>query len=128
MTSAFLFQIQSALIVLLISFGVYKRRKRQVHVKVMGISIIWDILLILQIELNRGAIAKASQAIHNTMWLNIHVSIAVTTVFLYFGMIYTGRRLLKGDNLIRPMHKKLGWTTYGMRILTLITSFVAVAA
>lgn len=126
MSTAALFQIQSFLILSLMTLGVYLRRKRSVHIKVMGTTILWDILLVLQIELNRGAIIKASKAVTNPMLLNIHVSIAVLTVLFYFAMIYTGRRFIKGEEEIRPLHKKLGWTTWGLRVLTFATSFYAV--
>ncbi len=126
MSTAVIFQIQSFLILSLMTVGVYLRRKRSVHIKVMGTTIVWDILLVLQIELNRGAIIKASKAVTNAMMLNIHVSIAVLTVLFYFAMIYTGRRFLNGDNSVRPLHKKLGWTTWTLRILTFATSFWAV--
>lgn len=87
---------------------------------------IWDVILILQIELSRSAILKASKAVENPILLNIHVSIAVTTVLLYGIMIYTGRRLLKGHH-IRREHRLLGYTTFFMRVLTFATSFLAVA-
>lgn len=127
MSTALIFQIQSFLILSTQCLGVYFRRKRSVHIKLMATSIIWDILLILQIELTRGAIAKASNAMTNKVLLNIHVGLAVSTVLMYFAMIYTGRKFLKGENQIRPLHKKLGWTTLTLRILTFITSFWAVA-
>lgn len=126
MSTATLFQIQSFLILCTMTLGVYLRKKRSVHIKLMATTIIWDILLILQIELTRSAIIKASKAMNNAMMLNIHVSIAVLTVLFYFAMIYTGRKFLKGDNSIRPLHKKLGWTTWSLRILTFATSFWAV--
>jgi hypothetical protein len=62
----------------------------------------------------------------NTLALNIHVTIAISTVVLYAFMVYTGRKLLAGQNEIRPRHKFLGWTTLAMRILTFVTSFWAV--
>ena len=111
----------------LLYVGVYLRKKRSVHIKVQSTAIIWDILLILQIELGRGAIVKASKAMTNTMMLNVHVSIAVSTVILYLLMIYTGRKLISGEITIRPIHKILGWTTLVMRTLTFITSFWAVS-
>ena len=126
MSTATLFQIQSFLILSTMTLGVYLRKKRSVHIKLMATTIIWDILLILQIELTRSAIIKASKAVSNPMMLNIHVSIAVLTVLFYFAMIYTGRKFMKGDNSIRPLHKKLGWTTWSLRILTFVTSFWAV--
>jgi hypothetical protein len=59
------------------------------------------------------------------MALNIHVSIAVTTVILYGMMIYTGRKLLRGEP-IRREHRTLGYITFFMRVLTFATSFLAV--
>lgn len=126
MTTATLFQIQSFMIVLLMSWGIYLRYQRSVHIKMMLTAIVWDILLILQIELSRGAVAKASEVIKNPMILNIHVSLALSTVILYIAMIISGRKLYKGSLTIRPKHKVLGWLTYTVRILTLITSFWAV--
>ena len=123
---AWLMQTQSICIVLLMTLGIFKRRQRQLHVKIMSLAMIWDILLILQIELSRSAILKASKAISNPMILNIHVTLAVTTVILYGFMVYTGRALLSGRNEVRNKHKLLGYSTYFMRILTFVTSFWAV--
>jgi len=123
---AWLMQAQSLCIVLLMLLGIFKRRQRQLHVKIMSLAMIWDVLLILQIELSRSAILKASKAISNPMMLNIHVSIAVTTVVMYGFMIYTGRALLSGRNEVRNKHKLLGYSTFFMRILTFVTSFWAV--
>lgn len=92
----------------------------------MSLAMIWDIIIILQVELSRSAVLKASKALSNPMMLNIHVSIAVTSVILYGFMVYTGRKLLAGDNSIRTKHKILGYTTFTMRVLTFITSFWAV--
>jgi hypothetical protein len=121
-----LMQGQSLCIVLLLTVGIFFRRRRKLHVKIMSVAIIWDLIIILQVELSRSAILKASKALSNTLMLNIHVTIAVSSVILYGFMVYTGRRLLKGDNQIRNRHRMLGWTTYVMRILTFVTSFWAV--
>ena len=67
MTSAVIFQIQSACILLTIYSGLYYRNNRSLHVKIMSTAIIWDLLLIAQIELTRSAIAKASKAISNPL-------------------------------------------------------------
>lgn len=120
-------QSQSAAIVLAMLAGIVVRRKRKLHVWIMSLAMIWDVILILQIELSRSAILKASKAVTNSMALNVHVSFAVTTVILYAFMVYTGRALLNGKNEIRQKHKFLGYTTFAMRILTFITSFWAVA-
>lgn len=119
-------QIQSICILLIMVAGIYSRKNRSRHIRLMSTAMIWDVLLILQIELSRSAILKASKAVDNHLALNIHVSIAVTTVLLYGIMIYTGRRMLKGDTSIRNKHRMLGYTTFSMRVLTFATSFLAV--
>ncbi len=127
MTSAVVFQIQSICIYALMIFGISKRKVRKIHVPTMIITLTWDILLVLQIELNRSAIKKASEAVVNSMLLNIHVSFAVSCVVFYFLLIYTGRKLLKGENAFRNRHRLFGWAAFALRTLTLITSFFAVA-
>ena len=122
-----LFQLQSFCIVLLMIFGVVVRKRRSLHVKTMAVTMIWDVLLILQIELSRSAILKASNAVSNALALNVHVSIAVSTVVLYGFMVHSGRKMLRGDSTLRTRHRILGWTTLSMRILTFVTSFWAVA-
>jgi hypothetical protein len=119
-------QGQSVCIVLLMLTGILLRRDRKKHVTIMGLAMIWDVLLILQIELSRSAILKASRAVTNPLILNVHVSIAVSTVVLYCFMVYTGRQMLSGQTQIRAKHRRLGYTTFFLRVLTLVTSFWAV--
>lgn len=127
MESALVFEIQSGIILTLITFGLFNRKNKALHIKIMLTAIIWDILLVLQIELNRGAIAKASKALSNTAILNIHVALAVTCVLAYLFMIYSGRFLKLGENTYRKMHKRIGIFAYVLRILTFLTSFFIVA-
>ncbi len=124
---AWLMQTQSVLIVALMIFGISQHRKRELHPKIMYSAMLWDIVLILQIELSRSVIMKASKALSNPMLLNIHVSIAISTVVLYGFMIATGTKVMAGDHNLLKRHKILGWSTMGMRLLTLITSFMAVS-
>ncbi|MBY0517425.1 MAG: hypothetical protein K2P81_10975 [Bacteriovoracaceae bacterium] len=122
-----LMQTQSFLIVALMIYGITQHKSRSKHVKIMLSAMIWDILLILQIELSRSAILKAAKALSNPAMLNIHVSIAVTTVIFYLFMFITGRKVLAGDNSFLKRHKRLGWITMSLRILTFATSFMAVS-
>jgi len=126
MNTTIIFQIQSFLILSLIFYGVYQRANRQKHVKIMASAITWDILLVLQIQLNRSAIQKAVKVVENPMILTIHVCIALSTVLLYFALIYTGRKLLSGQSDIRSKHKLLGVSAVVLRTLTFLTSFFAV--
>lgn len=128
MTTALVFQIQSIIIYSLMVYGITKRKNRKIHVPVMTTVLIWDVLLILQIELGREAVAKASKAVTNPMLLNIHITFAVLSVLFYILLVFTGRKLLRGEQSIRPRHRLFGWTALALRTLTLITSFFAVTA
>jgi hypothetical protein len=121
-----LMQMQSLSIVILMAAGIAVHKQRKLHVRLMSLSMVWDVLLILQIELSRSAILKASKAMTNPLALNVHVSIAVATVIMYGLMIFTGRKVLSGQYEMRARHKSLGYTTMALRILTFITSFWAV--
>ena len=126
MDTSIIFQIQSFLILTVLSVGVYYRTRKSLHVKMMYSAIIWDLLLILQIEGTRHAINKASQVISNPIILTIHVLLALTCVLGYFYMIFSGRNILKGDRSKFKRHKRMGWTVYSLRILVFITSFFVV--
>ena len=124
---ALLFQIQSTLIVFLFTLGLFFRKNRRYHVRVMGTAMAWDVAVIVQIELSRGAVKKAMGYAENTVLLNIHVALALLTVILYVMMIHTGRKLLKGQEPIRRCHRALGVTTYFLRLLVYGTSFFVVS-
>lgn len=126
MSTAVVFQVQSFLIYAMMIYGITKRKNRKVHVPVMSAVLIWDVILILQIELGRSAVEKAAKAIINPLILNVHVSFAVLSVVFYVLLVITGRKLLKGEHSIRPRHRIFGWTAFALRTLTLITSFFAV--
>ena len=121
-----LMQVQSLSIVLLLILGIVFKRNLKLHVRTMSLAISWDILLILQIELSRSAILKATKAASNPIALNIHVTIAVITVIFYAIMIFTGRKLLKKEIKFKPRHRLFGYSTLILRVLTLVTSFWAV--
>ena len=130
LVTTYIFQAQSLAIVLLMYIGVYWARSKKWtrHGKIMGSIVIWDILLILQIELNRGAVLKATEAMSD--WsakaiLNVHVSMAIVTVLLYFFLVFAGRRILKGEasERLRQAHRMAGRSAVTLRTLTFLTSF-----
>lgn len=127
MNTTLLFQIQSALIVLLMIVGIKNSKKRKLHVKIMLTSIIWDILLILQIELTRGAIEKVHGQLTIPMQRNpllmVHLFFAIGSVVLYFFMMFSGRKILQGKTSCIKKHSLLGKVTFSFRVLTLLTSF-----
>ena len=127
MSSGLIFQIQSTLIVGLFIFGFLNRKNRKIHIPAMGIAITWDILLVLQIELTRGAVNKAMKVDGNPGLLNFHVAVTVLTVFLYVFMGRTGYLLKKGVIQPKRSHKLVGCLTILCRLSTYITSFFIVS-
>lgn len=128
MTTTVIFQIQSLLIFSLMTLGIYLRKNRRQHIRIMILVIIWDLLLIAQIEVSRSAVLKASKALSNPIILNTHVMLALSSVILYCFMFYTGLKMIKGQVEFKGLHKILGYSTYVIRLLTLITSFWVVIA
>ena len=126
MSTAVVFQTQSIIIYTLMIFGIMKRKDRKIHVPVMSAVLILDVILILQIELGRSAVEKAAKVVINPIILNVHVTFAVLSVVFYVLLVITGRKLLKGEQTIRPRHRLFGWTAFALRTLTLLTSFFAV--
>ena len=125
MSSALLFQLQSFCILALMLYGVTQTKIRLRHIKIMSTAIIWDLILILQIELTRSAVAKAMKIIENPTMLKIHLIFAIGSVLLYIVMAVTGTKVYKGRNDLIPWHKKFGVTTLIFRTMTLATSFFA---
>ena len=126
MSSGIFFQIQSTIILFSFFIGIFiiiKKKDRILHAKIMSSAIIWDLLLIVQIEFNRKAIEKAIKVTTNPSILSIHIALALSSVILYIFMMYTGRAILKGDNSLVRRHRKLGRITLFFRTLTYITSF-----
>ena len=126
MSSAAVFQAQSGFILAMIFMGLYFRRIPSVHIKFMGGAIIWDLILILQIEVSRSAITRAAHALENPAILNLHVLLALCTVILYGIMIHTGRKLLKSKWPMKSRHRTLALATITLRVLVFVTSFWAV--
>jgi hypothetical protein len=122
--TTYFFQIQSTLIILLLFYGLSVRKNVYLHAKIMRFAIIWDLLLVGQIEFHRGAILKASKVLENTLIMNIHVTFAITTVVLLLAMLFTGHQLLKGKKKFRRWHLPMGGAAMVLRLLTYITSFM----
>lgn len=120
-----IFQIQSTIILALILYGItLPKKNRLLHRKVMLCAITWDLILILQIELSRQAVKKATEMMTNSILLNYHIAIAVSCVLGYFFLIYSGYQIFKGNNDIKNWHKKIAYLVVFFRISTYITSYI----
>ena len=63
------------------------------------------------------------QMTKNSLILNIHVLLAISTVLLYAVMVYLGVGLLQKEHGYRGLHKVLGGLTVLVRSLVFVTSF-----
>lgn len=125
--STYVFQIQSLIILALYVYGVSLHKNRKKHSKIMTGAFIWDVILILQIELTRSAIKTAIKPMYNHVMLNIHIALAVTTVILFVVAMVFGRKILKGGNEdLLPKHRIIGYSALSFRLLTFVTSFFTV--
>lgn len=124
--SAILFQLQSTCVVALLILGALQAKKnRKLHQRMMSFAMAWDIIIILQIEITRHAVEKAMTISNNTMILNIHVALAVSTVVLYAIVFTLGRKVMQGQTHLIAKHKNFGKITLVLRLLTYLTSFSA---
>ena len=124
MSSSVIFQTQSVIILLLIYFGVFIRKNRNLHPKVMTMAIIWDFILVLQIELTRSAIKKTIDVSTHSTMLNIHLFFAISTAVIFLVLLYSGSKLKKGEMHFRKKHITLGAIAVIFRTATLVTSLL----
>ena len=120
-TASIVFHSQSFLILCVLGVGVALRKRRHLHVPLMAVAMVWDLILILQIELFRNALFKASRFMENVWLLNVHIVLAVTTLIFYGACVYTGRCLLANDFSLRGYHRLLGTCAIVLRVLTFAT-------
>jgi hypothetical protein len=104
----------------LIFVGFAYRRRTNVHVPLMVGAILLDLVMIIQLEVNRAVVAKAIGAV--TPLLKFHIAVAISAVLAYVVMIVTGILLLKGK-LVRRPHKMLGLYVLVSRSIVSITAF-----
>jgi uncharacterized membrane protein YozB (DUF420 family) len=105
------------------AYFIAKKRNTLLHSRFMIGAISWDLLLVLQIEFSRGAVAKAMKVSTNTLILNFHVSIAILSVLLYAIMVYSGKNIIRGNRSLLKFHRIFGMITLTLRTLVFITSF-----
>jgi hypothetical protein len=86
-----------------------------------------DMASVLYLELASDVIDKAMNHASQTT-LRIHLAFAITTLISYGIALYTGRRLLKNENQIRPIHKINAGIFLVARTVVFITSFFVLPA
>lgn len=124
-------QLQSLMIVVIMLTGFILRKNGKWHGPLMAITIVWDLLLVAQIQWNRHAIQGAIEGVmkvegHASFIMNVHLFFALSTVLLYFFMLYSGfvMKFFNQQMKCKNKHKLMGMVVLVFRISTLITSFM----
>jgi uncharacterized membrane protein YozB (DUF420 family) len=115
----------SAGVLLLVLGGLWLRKRRpEMHFRVMLGAFAIDLLLTVYIELTRAAVEKV--ALHGRPILWIHAAISLAVLGSYVAMFFLGRPMLQGRYDTRMMHKYLGISFVVLRSLNYATSFFVV--
>jgi hypothetical protein len=116
------FHAASTLILLILVAGILLRRRRGIHVPVMITAFSLDLMLVLAIEIRRGAIKKAISA--PPPLLLFHVIVSVSALLFYAVMFVLGERVRKGEERLRPWHRRTAWIFATCRVTNYITSWM----
>ena len=65
-----------------------------------------DMALILYIEITREAVEQLSGGVHPLLWFHVRVAV----VLAHIRMILLGRRMLRREESVRGVHRKLALT------------------
>lgn len=116
-----LFLAENLTILVLFYMAFFYRKNLKKHKRYNFMAVFWDILLILQIELARGAIDAAINHTENSSLLNFHISIAVLVVMLYPVAIISGFMQVKRNRVLLS-HRLIGRTILLLRTMVFVTS------
>src|SRR6266851_375491 len=113
-------QALSSLVVLILLGGFLLRNRRPIHIPLMIAAFTIDLGLVLAIELDRGAIRKATSG--PSPLLLFHVLMSVIALLSYIAMGALGNAVRKGGEQWRPWHKRVAWVFGGSRAANYVTS------
>lgn len=107
---------------MLLVLGLALRRDRTKHPPIMVTAFVLDLVLVLYLELTRGAIDRATQLV--SQLLTVHVSFAVSALVLNIALLVTGYRIYTGKAAGFTTHRRLACAFMACRVATFLTAFV----
>lgn len=126
--------VASTIVLAVIGLGLYFRRRRpDLHWRIMASAFAIDLFLVLYIEITRHAVETVVTQVKPFIWL--HAGISLSVLVLYVLMLGLGRRLLLAsasvggssappDDQVRAMHRNLGMVFCVMRGLNYVTALL----
>lgn len=124
MNQTFFLQLQSTFIVILLLAGLYFRKNKIKHVKLMLFAMTWDFALVFQIIWHRPVFSKTLAYPELGAALKIHIILAILTLVGYGFILFLGRALMLGKLHLRKTHIRLGLSVLILRLCTFVTSFI----
>ena len=119
--------VLSTFILLLLGYGLWKRRQPNIHVPVMLIAFVLDVALVLYIELSRHAVETAVHTVQAPAGhglLLFHVAISLAVLVAYVVLIWTGFRIVGGRRDVMKLHRNIAGLFVILRLANYVTSFM----
>lgn len=115
-----LLKLLSFVVCLIILAGLYYRRNRRLHARLMMSAFIIDMALVLYIELTRKAVETAIGPMHP--FVAFHVIVSVVVVVLYLVQIYLGFKMMRKPACSPKLHGRIGMVFVVLRLANFVTS------
>ncbi len=124
----------STMVLVVIAVGLYYRKSRNLHWRLMASAFGLDLGLVLYIEFSRAAVEKVVSEGKAFVWFHAGISLAV--IALYVVMLGLGRTLLLNTSVNRGMatsgaaiaskdqHRNVGIAFCVLRILNYVTALL----
>ncbi len=119
------FDVANVVIFLVILLGVALRRRRATHVAIMRSCFAADLLMVLLIELQRGAVKQSMEQMQSFSkgLLSFHILVSVLAVVFWFVQLRSGSRILKGAP-IDAAHRRGAVLFLIFRLSNVVTAFM----
>ncbi len=102
--------------------GFLLRRRREMHMPLMGAAMSMDLGLVLYIEWTRAAVERVVG--RPTPLVVFHAAVSTLVIGLYVVMAVMGNRLRQGQQRFRPWHRRAGWVLVACRTANYATSWM----
>lgn len=121
----FAFDVANVVIFAAILLGVALRRRRATHVAIMRSCFAADVLMVLLIELQRGAVKQTMEQVQSMSkgLLSFHIAVSVLALVFWVVQLRSGSRILKGAP-IGPAHRRGAALFLIFRLTNVVTAFM----
>lgn len=117
------FHLASTGVLLLIARGLYLRhRNRVAHARAMLAAFCIDVLLVVYIEVARGAVETVAGSTDPIVLF--HAAVSIVVLGLYVALVLLGRKVLHGEARLTTAHRNCGMAFVVLRTANYVTAFL----